>query len=57
MGNRSSQNTKTGAANRVTNTGAGRSGGWGLRLFGQHTPNSIGSPAPGQAGHFADTWL
>ncbi len=57
MGNRSSQNTKTGAANRVTTKGTGRSGGWGLRLFSQHTPNSIGSPAPGQAGHFADTWM
>src|SRR3954447_11099445 len=56
MRNQSDQNTRRDAVSRVSTPGGGRRG-WGLRLFGQRTPGQMQSPAPGQFGHFADTWM
>lgn len=56
MRNQSDQNTRRDSVGRAAGRETGRRG-WGLRLFGQRTPGQIGSPAPSQFGHFADTWL
>src|SRR6478736_6531744 len=57
MSNRLGRQTRQGAAGRLAGNRAGRPGGGFLRLFGQRAPTTMGSPAPNQFGHFADSWM
>ncbi|HMA35371.1 MAG TPA: FlgD immunoglobulin-like domain containing protein [Chloroflexia bacterium] len=56
MRNQADQNTRTGNVGHRS-TPRGRTRGWGLRLFGQRTPDGMPSPAPGPLGHFSETWI